>query len=112
MYDKLLKDLRYWYRLYLETDNKNSEVARLLNDAAIAIEDLQKKIPKKKPSIKKEPCICGRKQLDTWYHANGGCFLKCPKCGRRSETVKYRSQLPEAWNKMIAEEKEKANDTV
>ena len=112
MYDELLKNLRTQYRLYSESGNKDFEVAKLINDAAIAIEELQKKIPKKRPSVKKEPCICGRKQLDTWIHSTQGYFLKCPKCDRRSETVKYRSQLPEAWNKMIAEEKEKNNGTV
>lgn len=80
-----------------------TDLIDLLNDAADAIEDLSKKPTRKKPP-KRLPCLCGRKQLDTWATANPkGWFLRCPNCGIESKVVRYLCDLNTAWNNMITE---------
>ena len=83
-----------------------AELYRIRKD----IEALPKKIvrDKYKPP-KRLPCICGRKQLETWWYGgliggDEGAFIKCPNCGRKSPVSKGRNKLNETWNKMIEEE--------
>ena len=57
-------------------------------------------------SIKKLPCTCGRKNLETWtgWDSDGHVveIFKCPNCGR--ETGRYRThiELVKAWNRMVS----------
>lgn len=106
-YSKLINDLHdaakeiasfYYYKEWID-------LIDLLNDAANTIEALSKKPARKKPP-KRLPCLCGRKQLDTW--ANGdpnGWFLKCPNCGIESKVVRYQCDLNAAWNEKIMEKR-------
>lgn len=66
---------------------------------------LTKKPPKQE---KKLPCICGRKNLDTWYYSSTSSHfmigLECPNCGRKTDCYKTISDAKTAWNRMIKEE--------
>lgn len=78
----------------------------LLKEAAEAIKILSKK-KERKPTVKRLPCTCGRKQLDTWYTPNG-YYLRCSNCGNQTEIIPHQCNLNAAWNTMI--ERKMANE--
>ena len=64
-------------------------------------------VKKPEPKEKKLPCICGRKNIDTWFIGTYGrtaLQYACPKCGRKTEFCNTEKEARAAWNKMISEE--------
>ena len=57
-------------------------------------------------SIKKLPCTCGRKNLETWtgWDSDGHVVesFKCPNCGRETGMYRTHRERVEAWNRMVS----------
>ena len=58
------------------------------------------------PYLRRSPCRCGRKQLETWYRTDGsGCvYLKCPVCGLQGPDGKTEREAKKYWNAMVEDE--------
>ena len=57
-------------------------------------------------SVKKVPCVCGNKRLETWTGWVDGKVaesFKFPKCGIKTGLYKTHRELVDAWNEMISE---------
>ena len=69
------------------------------------IDILEKKI-KPRESRAKLPCTCGRKRMETWCgwkDGHGTYSIKCPNCGRWSDTCDSEIGAIRSWNQKILE---------
>lgn len=83
---------------------RGSAVVHLRVEHAEAILDILKP---PRETIKKLPCTCGRKALETWVGWVDGKVMesfKCPNCGRRTGMYKTHKALVEAWNRMVMDD--------
>lgn len=71
------------------------------------------KLIKIKPPVKFLPCICGNNRREWWLHASSKRrSVVCCKCGLRSPWVIGNDDVVKtAWNNMILELKQKAENS-
>lgn len=64
---------------------------------------------KKKETVKKLPCVCGRKRLARWWvcgSSEGNEFYECPKCGLKGGIGKNNREALLLWNEAVEKAKE------
>lgn len=85
-------------------------IEALATQAADAIESLSAQLEQKQ---KKEPyqrkrkkCCCGAARVYL-YHFDGGYYLKCHGCGKRTPVMYDKNELDAVWNEIADIPKEK-----
>lgn len=97
MYDELIKSLRNYAEVYKLTDNENTQEYVLLTEAANAIEDLEKRLERKKgkweecevidiedttiEEVQSQRCSVCERYLTTPYSYYFEPYNFCPNCG-------------------------------
>ena len=86
-------------------------IDKVNNDTASKIEILrflETNKPKPKESKKKQPCICGSRDIKVWWHMTEHKFLcQCEKCERQAPGARTEIQAIRNWNEMMEKEREK-----
>ena len=76
-----------------------------LHEMYINVIDILYQKIKPRESRAKLPCVCGRKNKETWYGFDGTVGIYCPNC-RRNAKGNSEIEAIRAWNAFILAERE------
>lgn len=63
---------------------------------------------KKKETVEKLPCVCGRKRLKKWWVSggDGNEMYECPNCGLKGGIGKNNREARLLWNEAVEKARE------